>query len=135
MRTNFKAYLEKKKAQKIIDKIAKKYQDKKVVLYGAGFFASDLLRNYDFSKLNVIAVADMKFKNDSKGEFYGYKKVTPEELLEMDFDLLLITTYDDKPVKDYLKNELLQGEDVKFKVLALIKMNLLEYIYIYLFED
>jgi len=128
MKTNFKDYLEKKKAQKAIDKIAKKYQDKKVVLYGAGFFASDLLRNYDFSKLNVIAVADMKFQDDQEGDYYGYKKVGPYDLLEMDLDLLLITTWDDEPVKDFFADDLFEGEDVKFKVQTLIKMSLLDYI-------
>lgn len=128
MKTDFKGYLEKKKAQKLIDKIAKKYADKKIVLYGAGFFASDLLRNYDFSKLNIIAVADMKFQDDLEGDYYGYKKVGPYDLLEMDFDLLLITTYDDEPVKDFLEDDLLEGEDVKFKVKTLVKMSLWDYI-------
>jgi len=128
MKTDFKDYLEKKKAQKVIDKLAKKYKDKKVVLYGAGFFASDLLKNYDLSKLNIIAVADLKFQDDTNGDYYGYKKVGPYDLLEMDFDFLLITTYDDEPVKEFLFDDLLEGEDVKFKVKTLIKMSLWDYI-------
>lgn len=128
MQTDFKEYLKKKNAQKRIDKLAKQYKDKKVVLYGAGFFASDLLRNYDFSKLNVIAVADMKFQDNDEDDFYGYKKISPYDLLEIDFDLLLITTYDDEPIKDFLNDDLLEGEDVTFKVATLIKMNLWDYI-------
>ena len=128
MRTDFKEYLEKKKAQKAIDKVAKKYKDKKVVLYGAGFFASDLLRNYDLSKLNIIAVADMKFQDDTEGDYYGYKKVGPYDLLEMDFELLLITTWDDEPVKDFFADDLFEGEEVNFKVQTLIRMNLWDYI-------
>jgi hypothetical protein len=128
MRTDFKEYLEKKKAQKAIDKIAKKYADKKVVLYGAGFFANDLLKNYDLSKLNIVAVADMKFQDNPEGDYYGYKKVGPYDLLEMDFDLLLITTYDDEPVKEFLSDDLLEGEEVNFKVKTLIKMSLWDYI-------
>ncbi len=128
MKTNFKDYLEQKKAQKAIDKIAKKYKDKKVVLYGAGFFSSDLLRNYDFSKVNVIGVADIKFQDDTEGDFYGYKKIGSYDLLETDFDLLLITTYDDEPVKDFLNDDLFEGEERKFKVQTLIKMNLWDYI-------
>jgi len=135
MQTNFKEYLEKKKAQKSIDKIAKQFSDKKVILYGAGFFASDLLRNYDFSKLNIVGVADMKFQDDTEGDFYGYKKVGPYDLLETDFDLLLLTTYDDEPVKDFLKDDLLEGEEVKFKVKTLIKMSLWDYIKQVLSDD
>ena len=128
MRTDFKEYLEKKKAQKAIDKIAQKYKDKKIILYGAGFFASDLISNYDLSKLNVVAVADMKFQDNTEGDFHGYKKVGPYDLLEMDFDLLLITTWDDEPVKDFLNDDLLEGVDVQFKVATLIKMGLIDYI-------
>jgi len=128
MKTNFKDYLERKKAQKAIDKFAKKYKDKKVVLYGAGYFASDLLRNYDFSKLNIIAVADMKFQDDTEGDFYGYKKIGPYDILETAFDILLITTYDDEPVKDFLNDDLLEGEEKTFQIKTLIKMSLWEYI-------
>lgn len=128
MKTNFKEYLEKKKAQQKIDKIAKQFENKSVVLYGAGFFAGDLLRNYDFSKLNIIGVADKKFQNDLEGDFYGYQKLAPEDLLETEFNLLLLITYDDQPLKEYLKNDLFQGENKKCKIKVLITMNILEYI-------
>lgn len=128
MKTNFKEYLEKKKAQKQIDKFAKKYAGKKVILYGAGFFASDLLRNYDFSKLNVVAVADLKFQDNTEGDFYGYPKIGPYDILEQDFDLLLIINYDDEPIKDFFEEDLFEGEEIKFEVKTLIKMNLWDYI-------
>lgn len=128
MKTNFKEYLTKKKAQKAIDKIAKKYENKKIVLYGAGLFAGELIRNYNFSKLNIIGVADKKFQDDIDGEFYGYPKMGPYDLLETDFDLALITTYDDTYIKDFFKEDLLGDEDTKFKVKTLIRMNLFEYI-------
>jgi hypothetical protein len=127
MKTNFKEYLEKKKAQKSIDKIAKQYGYKKIILYGAGLFAGELFRNYDFSHLNIVGIADKKFENDL-GDFYGYQKFNPLDLLENDFDLLLITTYDDTSIKNYLKNDLLQGENVKFGIKTLIGMNFFEYV-------
>ncbi len=128
MKTNFKEYLEKKKTQIKIDKLAKQYGGKKVILYGAGMFASDLLKHYDFSELNIIGVADKKFQDNSEGEFYGYTKFGHYDLLENDFDLLLITTYDDTHIKDFIINDLFQGEDIKFKIKTLVKLNLLEYI-------
>lgn len=128
MKTDFKEYLQKNKAQKAIDKIAKQYKDKKIVLYCAGYFASDLLKNYDLSELNIIGVADIKFQYDTDGDFYGYKKINAYDLLENEFDLLLITAYDDEPVKDFLKEELLEGEKPKFKIKTLIKMSLWHYI-------
>ncbi|HNW26393.1 MAG TPA: hypothetical protein PLG15_07295 [Candidatus Gastranaerophilaceae bacterium] len=128
MRTDFKEYLEKKNAQKAIDKIAKQFKDKKVVLYGAGFMASDLLRNYDFSRLNIIGIADIKFQDDTEGDFYGYPKLGPYDLLETEFDLLLITTYDDEPVRDFFNDDLFEGEEINFKVKTLVKMSLWDYI-------
>lgn len=128
MKTNFKEYLEKKKTQKLIDKIASQYENKKVVLYGAGLFAGDLFRNYDFSKLNIIGVADKKFQDNYEGDFYGYSKLGPEDLLETDFDLLLITTYDDTYIKDFLKNDLFSAEEKKFEIKTLVKLSLFEYI-------
>lgn len=128
MKTNFKEYLEKKNAQKQIDKLAKNNSGKKIVLYGAGFFASDLLRHYDLSGLNIIGIADNKFINETEGDFYGYPKLSPEDLLETEFDLLLITVYDDTNVKIYLRDELFEDAKDKRKVKSLIKMGLFEYI-------
>ena len=128
MKTNFKDYLEKKKAQTQIDKFAKKYEGKKVILYGAGYFASDLMRNYDFSKLNIIGVADMKFQGNTEGDYYGYPKLGAYDILEKDFDLLLLTMYDDEVAKDFFEEDLFAGEDIKFEVKTLIKMNLWDYI-------
>lgn len=128
MKTNFKEYLEKKNAQKKIDKFSQKYKDKKVMLYGAGLFAGELLRNYDFSALNIIGIADKKFQDNFEGDFYGYKKFSPLDLLEEDFDILLITTFDDTYVKDYLAKDLLVGENVSFQIKTLIQLNIFEYI-------
>jgi len=128
MKTNFKNYLKKKNTQAAIDKIVQQYEDKKIVLYGADIFTGDLFRNYDLSKLKIIGIADKKFENDSEGDYYGYAKMSPYDLLETDFDLLLITAYDDMEIKNFLKKDLLQGEDIKFKIKTLIRMNLFEYI-------
>lgn len=128
MKTNFSEYLAKKDAQKIIDQFGQDYKGKSIVLYGAGLFAGELIRHYDFSELNIIGVADIKFRGDCEGDFYSYKKFAPEDLLEMDFDVLLITTYDDTYIKHFLFKELLQGEEVKFKVKTLIRLSLFEYI-------
>lgn len=128
MKTNFKDYLEKKQAQKIIDKFAEQYKDKKIILYGVDLFTADLFRNYELQKLNIIGIADKSFEKHPEGEYYEYKKLVPNDLLEEDFDLLLITTYDDVEIKQFLKKDLLQGEEVNFRIKTLIKLNLFEYI-------
>ena len=128
MKTNFKNYLKKKNAQNLIDKFAKNYEGKKIILYGVNLFSGDLFRNYDLSKLNIIGVSDQNFQNDSGDDYYGYKKFKADQLFEIDFDILLITAYDDLEIKFFLKNELLKGKNEKFKIRTLIRMNLFEYI-------
>lgn len=43
------------------NKILNKLRNKKVIVYGAGKFFSNL--DFDFSQLNIIGIADKKFKN------------------------------------------------------------------------
>jgi len=128
VKTNFKDYLKKKKTQDVINKVARLYDGKNVVLYGAGLFAGDLIRNYDLSELNIVGVADKAFEDNCDDEYYEYKKIAPSNLLENDFDLLLVIVYDDTSVKAFLRKDLLRGKDVKFKIKSLIKLNLFEYI-------
>lgn len=128
MKTDFKEYLKQHKAQKKIDKMAEKYAGKKVVLYGAGYFASDLLRNYDFSKLNVIGVADIKFQDDDGGKYFDYKKIGAYDLPDKNFDVVLITAFDDEAIRDFFENDLFEGEQVNFNVETLITTTLFDYI-------
>lgn len=127
MKTDFKDYLKKKNAQKRIDKLAKKYTGKKILLYGAGFFSNDLMKYYDFSKFDIVAVADMKFQDDIEGNFYGYKKIDPYDIGEINFDVLLIAIYDDVPIRDFLEDEIFDVDGPRCKVETLIKMNIVEY--------
>lgn len=128
MKTNFKDYLKKKKTQEIIDKYAKKFEGKKIVLFGIDLFTGDLFRNYDLSKLNIIGISDINFKENDTDKYYDIPKILPLDLLEAEFDLLLITTYDDVEAKSYLKKNLFQGEEMNFKIKTLIKMNIVEYV-------
>lgn|SRR5574344_2265319 len=126
-------YLKRKNAQKLIDEIALKYAGKKVFLYGAGNFAHALIENYDFSKLNILGIADKKFIDNVEGDFLGYTKFSPYDLLENEFDLILITAYDNIPYNNYIK-KLFEGEDVNFEVKPLVKMNIFDAIKYMFFE-
>ena len=128
MKTNFKNYLKRKKAQEVIDKLAEQYKVKKVGLYGIDLFTGDLFRNYDLSKLGVQGIADRSFHNESSDDYYGYKKLNHDELTNTDFDVLLITTYDDTETKSYLKKDLFKNKKNDIQIKTLIKMNLFEYI-------
>lgn len=126
---NFKEYFSKINVQKKIDKLAKKYKGKKIALYGAGSYASTLFENYDFSKLNIVAIADKKFEKEENKNFFNLNCVAPEDLKTLDYDLILIANFDVLYFWDYLENELLEGsanEDVKIR--PLIHENLFDFI-------
>ena len=92
-------------AQKQINKLAKRFKNKKVVVYGAGLMADLLFKNYDLSKLNIVAVCDKKFGKDDK--FYSYDAITPKTLKSIDFDVILVLLLQDLEIADYIKDVLI----------------------------
>lgn len=110
---NYLYYFKSIKIEKHIKQLAKIDKNKKIILYGAGLMAKELLQNYDLKNLNIIGVCDKKFTNDKNDKFYGYKCITPNELENIDFDSIyvLISRYDeiikDLKIKHYdiLKNK------------------------------
>lgn len=77
-------------AQKQIDKLAKKYKNKKIIIYGAGIMTKTLFENFDFSKLNIIAICDNKYKVNSEERFFAYKTINPKELTTLDYDIIFV---------------------------------------------
>ena len=57
-------YFKEVNAQKQINKLARKYKNKKIVIYGAGEYFRILKENYDLSKLNIVGIADKKFETN-----------------------------------------------------------------------
>ena len=49
------------KFEKHLEKLQKKFKNKKIALYGAGIMLDYIIQNYDMSGLNIIAAADKKF--------------------------------------------------------------------------
>ena len=89
--------------QKYIDKLAKKYKDKKILIYGTGTIAEHLFDNYDLSKLNIIAVSDKKYSSTSN--YKGYVAIPPEDITTLNPDVILFTLYNYKPVKKDCKQQ------------------------------
>lgn len=77
-------------AQKQIDNLAKKYKNKKIIIYGAGIMTKTLFENFDFSKLNIIAICDNKYKVNSEERFFAYKTINPKELTTLDYDVIFV---------------------------------------------
>lgn len=91
---DFKQYLETYNAQAKINQLAKRYKNKKIIIYGAGQFSREIFDNYDLSKLNIIAVADKKFTDEKNRSFYNLNCIPPEEMGKIDCDVILIANFD-----------------------------------------
>ncbi len=80
--------------EKRIAKLVKKYKNKKIAIYGAGSFSQEIFRNYDLSALNIVAIADLKFNDETQKHFYNLKCIIPEELAILDCNVILIANED-----------------------------------------
>lgn len=110
------SYFKEVNAQKQIDKLAKKFRNKKIVIYGAGEYFRILKENYDLSKLNIVGIADKKFETNKDINPFEHKALAPEELKDFDLDIILVALYDDVVLCDYLEYQLLvntKNEDKK----------------------
>lgn len=95
--------LQKKNFQKKIDKLVKEYDNKRVLIYGAGTFFDDINNNYDLSKLNIVAISDRKFSEET--EYKGFKAIPPERINQENPDIVLIAMFKAIYIKEYFENE------------------------------
>lgn len=116
--SKFLSYFKEVRAQRQINHLAKKYNNKKIVLYGAGEYAQVLMSNYDLSKLNIVGICDKKFEASRDLNTTHYKALIPEELKEYNYDVILTALYDDSSLCDFLEYNLLmytknEGKEVR----------------------
>lgn len=124
---DYEEYFEQLNVQKQINRLSKKYKNKRVVLYGAGKLCQEIFENYDLSALNIVAVADKAFSDEMQYEFYGLQCISPKSLRDIDCDVILISTYKLLPIYDYLKtNLLLKSKNAKVKIRPLVKKSLIK---------
>lgn len=118
-RSNF-LYLESFNFEKHLKKLNKKLKNKKIIIYGAGAFLEVIKKYYDLSKLNIIAVADKRYSiNDDSETFLGYKTCSPEEIIELEPDFVLVATkFFINIIEDLYYYTL---KDTKIKIKPLIK--------------
>ncbi|MBS4759865.1 MAG: hypothetical protein KHX03_04115 [Clostridium sp.] len=115
---DFSEILKKSNFQKRLEKLIKKYKNKKIVFYGAGQFFSFIKKNYDLSGLNILAVSDKKFVNFVEPVFdedLGYNMISPLNIYELKPDIVLISAYVDFYVEKYFCEELFVKTGHKFK--------------------
>ena len=104
---NILGYLKAVHAQRQINKLARKYKNKKIVIYGAGEYFQILKNNFDLSNLNIVGIADKKFETSKDSNPTQYLALAQEELKEFDLDVILVALYDDTSLCDYLEYQLL----------------------------
>lgn len=114
----FAAYLEKINFQKRLDTLAKKLKDKKIIIYGTGLFFQTLIKNYDLSVLNIVALSDKKFSNHEDNEtFLGYKVCAPMEIADFKPDYVLVGTINFIDIIEDLEENTLVNTGIKIKPL------------------
>lgn len=105
---------------------------KKVLLYGAGEGFASLDKKYNFkSKFNVVGIADLKFENNNEGLFKGFKKVSPNNILNEELDVILITNEQSKKIVKYLKEKLRLACEIKALFVEKIKDEQVNINYLY----
>ena len=50
----------------------------------------EISENFDFSKLNIIAICDNKYKPNGEERFFAYKTINPKELITLDYDVIFV---------------------------------------------
>lgn len=73
--------------------------------------------NFDLSGLNIIAIADKRFKD---GDSYkGFNAIPPSKIAEIKPSLILISMQNPNIIKDFFKNELFKNNtEIKYQELV-----------------
>ena len=105
---NILKYFKDINAQKQINRLAKIYENKKIVIYGAGEYFKTLQDNYDLSVLNIVGICDLKFETSKELNPSNYKALNRNELKDYDYDIILTAIYDDAHIYSDLVNAILK---------------------------
>jgi len=123
---SYKEYFKEINACKQINKLAKKYRNKKIIIYGTGIMCTELIENYDIAKLNIVGFCDSKYKVGSNEKFFGYKTFNPKELKTLDFEVLLFCLYNSDNLKNNIVyNILINTKNEDIVVDDLLKTNMM----------
>lgn len=73
--------------------VPKNLGNKRVLIYGVGELFQCAYKNYDFSKINIVGVSDMRFSQTT--EFMGFNAVSPSDIETLNPEVILVA------VKEY----------------------------------
>ena len=105
--------------QKRLKKLEKKLKDKKIVIYGAGVLFQLIKKHFDLSKLNIVAICDVKFEGHKENEtFLGYKVCSKSEIKNLNPYCVLVSTLFPMPIIIDLDENILNDTEIKIAPLV-----------------
>ena len=132
---DLKKYLKLNNAQKQLDNFAKKYKNKKIVIYGAGNYFQLIEENYDLSQINIVGITDLKFASDKNLNTTKYLPLAPNELKDYDYDIIAMALINDLDIMSIVDEKILKGSPNENKpILPLISPSL-SYIFKLFFSE
>ena len=85
---------------------------KKVIIYGAGEGFNYFYDEYSLDKLNIVAIADKKFQEETT--FMNYKAIPPEQIFYQNYDVILVTNEQAKEIYFYLRKTMkIRDKDIR----------------------
>lgn len=132
----FLKFLKENNFQKKLDNLAKKYKNKKVIIYGTGFCFDVVNENFNLSEINIIGISDIKFDDENNSDIKNYKNYTiikPSKIVENNPDVIFIFTQEYFRVEDYFAKTLFK-EGKSFNYESVFKYSIPELIYGFLFN-
>lgn len=123
MYMTFDNLLKKNFIQKQIDRVARKYKNKKILIYGTGMLSEAIFANYDLSALNIVGVVNIKYGTTQAKSFFDENCITLQEIKDVDFDIVLIANEDFITYKNQLENFLYSNNlKRRIKIKPLVKL-------------
>ena len=124
MAEDFQKYLKDRHFNKTLKKYVKRFQDKKIVIYGTGMLFEAAVNNYDLSGLNIVAVSDRKFTASKPDKYLGFDTVAPDNIAELKPDVVLVGTLKTVAIIEGLRYDTLLNTGIK--VYPLVEKRILE---------
>lgn len=103
-KNNIKKFLSDSNIQEHIDSLSQKYQNKTIILYGAGILCEYILENYDLSRWNIIGIADKKYSIKKEDFCYNFKAINPQDIPRYKPDVIILTLLEINKVLPFLQS-------------------------------
>ena len=116
MSSVYENYLKEHNFEAKLEQWSKRYKNKKVIMYGTGLLFDKIVELYDIkSKLNIVAVCDVKYERNKPETYCGFNTIKPSELNTAGYDVLIFTVFDHLTCLNYLNTFDFFDENKEFR--------------------